>query len=97
MSDHVHLLIGLKAMHCLADVMRDIKANSSAWVKSEFNQRDFAWQDGYGAFTVSHSNIKTVREYIINQEEHHRECTFQKEYLLFLKYHETEYDERYLW
>ncbi len=96
-SDHVHLLVGLRATHCLADFIRDIKSNTSAWVKEELNVKLFSWQDGYGAFTVSNSMIVKVKAYIENQEEHHRRVDFRSEYLEFLKLHEVEYDEKYLW
>ena len=96
-ADHVHLLIGLRAIVCLADVVRDVKAVSSRWVHEEIGERTFAWQEGYGAFTVSASQRDTVREYISRQEEHHYKRTFQEEYLELLKRSGTDYDERYLW
>jgi REP element-mobilizing transposase RayT len=96
-ADHVHLLIGLRATHCLADVMRDIKRVSSAWVHDTVGEREFAWQDGYGAFTVSASLLETVKEYIARQEEHHRKKTFREEYLELLRKSGVEYDERFLW
>lgn len=96
-SDHVHLLIGLKATHCLADVIRDIKSNSSGWAHEELNMRLFSWQDGYGAFTVSSSMRERVRNYIAGQEEHHRRVDFRDEYLKILELHDVEYDEQYLW
>jgi REP element-mobilizing transposase RayT len=96
-ADHVHLLLGLKATHTLADVMRDLKRASSAWVHETMGERDFQWQDGYGAFTVSVSMLETVRHYIANQEEHHRKKTFQEEYVELLKRNGVAYDERYLW
>jgi hypothetical protein len=71
-SDHVHLLIGLGATHRLADVLRELKAISSLWVHNEIGIRNFAWQEGYGAFTVSASQRETVRRYIKQQAEHHR-------------------------
>ncbi|MCG3145685.1 MAG: hypothetical protein HONDAALG_03327 [Gammaproteobacteria bacterium] len=96
-EDHVHLLIGLRATHRLADVLREIKASSSKWVHEEFKKPSFAWQEGYGAFTVSASQIEVVKNYIANQEEHHRKKTFQEEYLGFLIQSGVEYDEKYLW
>jgi REP element-mobilizing transposase RayT len=96
-GDHVHLLIGLRATACLADVVRDVKAVSSRWVHEEIGDRAFAWQEGYGAFTVSASQREPVREYIARQEEHHQKRTFQEEYLELLKRSGVEYDERYLW
>ncbi len=95
--DHVHLLIGLRATHNLADVLREIKSASSRWVHGTMGVKGFAWQDGYGAFTVSASRISSVKEYIMQQEEHHRRRTFQEEYVEFLKQSGIEYDENYLW
>ena len=96
-ADHVHLLMGLRATTCLADVVRDLKSVSSRWVHEEIDQPGFAWQEGYGAFTVSASQRGAVREYISRQEEHHRKRTFQEEYLDFLKRSGVEFDERFLW
>lgn len=79
MEDHVHMLIGLRATHRLADVVREIKSVSSKWVHEEIKKPLFSWQDGYGAFTVSASKIEVVRDYIARQEEHHRRKTFQEE------------------
>ena len=96
-ADHVHLLIGLRATARLADVVRDVKAVSSRWVHDETGVREFSWQEGYGAFTVSASQRDMVREYIAKQEEHHRQRTFQEEYVELLKRSGVEYDDRYLW
>ncbi len=96
-ADHVHMLIGLRANACLADVVRDIKAVSSRWVHDEIRDRTFLWQEGYGAFTVSASHREPVREYIARQEEHHRTRTFQEEYVELLRRNGVEYDARYLW
>ena len=93
----MHLLIGLRATACLADVVRDVKAVSSRWVHEEIGVRAFAWQEGYGAFTVSASQRETVREYIASQKEHHRKRTFQEEYVELLKRSGVEYDGRHLW
>jgi REP element-mobilizing transposase RayT len=96
MSDHVHVLAGLKPTSCLADVMRVIKSESSEWIHREFPRQPFAWQEGYFAVTVSPSQIDKVRKYVLNQEEHHRNKTFQEELLEFLQMAGIEYDERYL-
>lgn len=96
-ADHVHLLIGLRATSCLADVVRDVKAVSSRWVHDEIGAQGFAWQEGYGAFTVSASQRGAVNDYIARQEEHHRKRTFQEEYLELLERSGVDYDERYLW
>jgi REP element-mobilizing transposase RayT len=95
-ADHVHLLAGLKATHCLADVMRDLKRGSSEWVHDTIREREFAWQEGYGAFTVSANVRAEVRAYIARQEEHHRTRTFREEYLEFLRRGGVEFDERYV-
>jgi REP-associated tyrosine transposase len=95
-SDHVHLLIGLRATHCLADVLRELKSVSSGWVHDEIGARQFAWQEGYGAFTVSVSQREAVRRYIEQQAKHHRTRTFRDEYLELLRHHGVEFDERYV-
>ncbi len=96
-QDHVHLLVSLKATHCLADVVRDLKAVSSRWMHEQIAERSASWQDGYGAFTVGAPDCGLVRDYIARQEEHHRKQTFQEEYMEFLRRGGVEYDERYLW
>jgi putative transposase len=96
-ADHAHLLVGLRATHSLASFVQDIKQTSSRWIHETVGVRNFAWQPGYGAFTVSVSNSDAVKEYIANQAEHHRKKTFQEEYVVFLKKHGVEYDERHLW
>ena len=96
-GDHVHLLVGLRANHTLADVLRDTKSASSHWIHDTAGVRDFGWQDGYGAFTVSASLIGKVKSYIAQQEAHHRKKTFQEEYVEFLKQSGVEYEERFLW
>jgi REP-associated tyrosine transposase len=95
-SDHVHLLIGLRATHRLADVLRELKSVSSGLVHDEIGVGDFAWQEGYGAFTVSPSQRETVRHYIEQQAQHHRTRTFREEYLELLRRSGVEFDERYL-
>lgn len=98
MSDHVHLLAKLRADKSVSDVLRDLKANASGWMHDVFPElNDFSWQRGYGAFTVSASQIKSVREYIAQQEIHHKKFTFQTEFVKFLRANEIEFDERYLW
>jgi REP element-mobilizing transposase RayT len=95
--DHIHLLIGLRATHRLADVVKDIKTASSRWIHTEIGSKLFAWQTGYGAFTVSVSGIEKVKNYILNQEEHHRQKSFQDEYVELLKLSRIAYEEKYLW
>jgi REP element-mobilizing transposase RayT len=94
-SDHAHLLFRLPPVLALADVMEKVKANSSRWVRQAKHKR-FAWQTGYTAFSVSRSNVVKVREYIAEQERHHRRMSFREEVLAFLKKHGVPYDERYV-
>jgi putative transposase len=96
-ADHVHLLMGLRATHRLADVVRDIKATSSEWVHYEIRQVMFSWQEGYGAFSISASQLGVVRQYIANQAVHHRKLGFQEEYRALLVKTGVEFDEKYLW
>lgn len=95
-ADHVHLLVGLKPTHRLSDFMRDLKKTTSVWVSEEIGVAAFAWQEGYGAFTVSASARDEVRNYIDRQEEHHRRKTFREELIEILKKSGVTYDERYL-
>jgi REP element-mobilizing transposase RayT len=95
-ADHVHLLVGLKATHCLADFMRELKKASSAWVHEEIGMQRFAWQEGYAAFTVSPSARPEVQSYIARQEVHHRNKTFREELVEMLEKARVEYDPRYL-
>ena len=97
MSDHIHAFIGLKPAMAISDIVRDIKNNSSNFINDhKFVKGNFFWQEGYGAFSYAHSQIETVYNYILNQEEHHRKKTFCEEYLEFLKEFKVEYDEKYL-
>jgi putative transposase len=96
-KDHVHLLARLSPAIAVADVVRDIKANSSKWMNEQpAAAHTFEWQKGYGAFTVSYSQISAVEQYIQNQEEHHRTRSFQEEYIEFLKRHGIEFRLEYL-
>ena len=81
----LHLLVSLRATHTLADVIRELKSVSSKWAHEEMGVRSFAWQEGYGAFAVSASQLETVRRYIQQQEEHHRMHSFREEYLALLQ------------
>jgi hypothetical protein len=92
----VHLLIGLKATHCLADVLRELKKASSVWVHQEVGVYGFAWQEGYAAFTVSATARPAVKNYIAHQEEHHRAKSYREELIEMLTKAEIEYDPRYL-
>jgi putative transposase len=95
-DDHIHLLTSCSPRVALADFIRDIKANSSKWVHRERRLMHFEWQEGYGAFTVSHSLIPVVQEYVANQMEHHRRLSFEEEFRAMLLKHGIVFDERYL-
>jgi len=95
-ADHVHLLVGLKATHCLADFVRELKKAASAWVHEQTKSNTFAWQTGYAAFTVSVTGRAAIREYIANQEDHHRVRTFREEYIKMLIKANIQYDPQYL-
>jgi REP element-mobilizing transposase RayT len=94
-ADHVHLLVGLKATHCLADVLRELKKASSAWVHQQIGVQAFAWQEGYAAFTVSAPTRPAVQQYIANQEDHHRARSSRDELLDLLAKAGIDYDPRY--
>ncbi len=98
-EDHVHLLFVLGRVLGIAEVVKELKRQSTTWVKSKYAaQKLFAWQSGYAAFAVSYSQESAVKKYIANQEKHHRHVPFQDEYREFLKRrHEIEFDERYMW
>lgn len=97
MPDHVHLLVSLNPTIALADLVRDVKSNSSSRLKENHASfADFGWQNGYGAFGVSQSNIEVVKEYIGRQAEHHRKLSFREEYIRLLEKHGVEYDPRYV-
>lgn len=95
-DDHVHLLVGLKATHCLADVLRELKKAASVWVHEQIGLKTLAWQEGYAAFTVSPTARETVQQYIANQEEHHRVRSFREELIEMLERAGIEYDPKYL-
>jgi putative transposase len=95
-ADHVHLLFGLSRTISLAELVKDLKTSSTKMMRDK-GHRDFSWQTGYGAFSVSESNKSAVIEYIVNQETHHRKMTFQEEIRALLKKHSMRFDERYIW
>ena len=94
--DHVHVLFRLSRVHPISKIVEELKKQSSRWAKSAIHP-EFYWQAGYGAFSVSSSKIAVVKRYILNQEEHHRNRTFQDEYRLLLEKHGLVWDERYVW
>ena len=97
-TDHVHILAKTPKTISDSDFMRTLKSNSSGWVKSKFpSMQSFAWQEGYGWFSVSASRTAEVKNYIQGQKEHHRKTSFKEEFVAFLERHEIEYDDRYLW
>jgi len=97
MPDHIHAFVGLRPAMAISDLVRDIKNNSSNFINEKrLVKGRFSWQEGYGAFSYSHSHIQNVYDYILNQEEHHRKKTFKEEYIDFLKKFEIEYNEKYL-
>jgi REP element-mobilizing transposase RayT len=97
-DDHIHLFASLPSTITIADFVGVVKSNSSRWVHRSFpKRRAFAWQEGYGAFSVSKSEEDKVIRYILNQEHHHAKRNFKDEFLEFLHKYKIEYDERYLW
>jgi putative transposase len=96
-ADHVHLLAKLRPTRAVSDVLRDLKSNATGWMHDVFPSiKDFSWQRGYGAFTVSQSNVEGVRRYIAKQKEHHRNIPSRDEFIRFLKANGIEYDERFI-
>ncbi|MFT3703865.1 MAG: IS200/IS605 family transposase [Agriterribacter sp.] len=97
MPDHIHLLIGMRPVQSISALIKNIKTESSKWIKEKrFCSATFAWQEGYGAFSYSKSHVPDVVRYIQNQEAHHKKETFLNEYKHFLDVFEIEYDERYI-
>ena len=96
-ADHIHILADLKSTACPAICMRDVKSHSSKWAKAELANPAFAWQEGYGAFSVSASKVATVVRYIEDQQRHHQYRSFKDEFLLMLDKHGVKYDIRYVW
>jgi len=96
-QDHVHILAIFPPKIAVSDALRTIKANSSGWIHKEKNLPVFGWQDGFAAFTVSKSQVESVRQYIRDQKSHHGQSDFKSELIALLERHGVEYDERYLW
>lgn len=97
-EDHVHLLLSLPSTRAIAKAVQLIKGGSSKWIHNEFLAHgDFAWQEGYGAFSIGISQVDDTVRYIANQAEHHRTKTFEEEFLAILERHGIGYDPRYIW
>jgi REP element-mobilizing transposase RayT len=95
-ADHVHVLVGLKATHCLSDVLRERKKASSVWVHDQVGLTSFAWQEGYAAFTVSPTARPAIKKYIANQEAHHQRRSYRDELVAMLERTRIQYDPKYL-
>ncbi len=97
MPDHIHFVIGMKPSCCLSDLVREIKKSTNEFINEKnFSDRKFSWQEGYGAFSYSHSALDAVIKYVDNQKEHHCKKTFREEYVGFLKKFEVEFKDEYL-
>jgi REP element-mobilizing transposase RayT len=97
MPDHVHILFRLSKNMAVTDVVKAAKVESSKWMKERGGVKEFAWQSGYGAFSIGASQVETVREYISSQDEHHRHRTFQEEFRKLLERYQISYDEAWVW
>ena len=97
-EDHVHILCLLSKNHAPCEIVEKVKTGSSKWIKTQASGPDsFQWQNGYGMFSVSQSNVESVRRYIAEQEEHHRNVSFKEEFRKFLDKYKVQYDEKYVW
>jgi len=97
-EDHVHMPCCLSRTCEIATMIKEVKRSSTLWIKSKDTAfRDFSWQNGYGAFSIGFSQIESVRDYIVGQEQHHQKISFQDEFRKLLKCYEIEFDERYVW
>ena len=97
-ADHVHRLFSLSRVITIADLVEEVKTDSSKWIKTKSKQfKQFHWQNGYGAFSIGQWQVPAAKRYIGRQKEHHRRIDFQDEYRKFLKLYRVEYDERYVW
>lgn len=97
-KDHIHALFSLSRKWAIANIVEEVKTNSSKWIKTKGEElRQFHWQSGYGAFSVSQSNVEEVKNYIANQKDHHCKKEYQTEYRQLLNAHQVEFDERYVW
>jgi REP element-mobilizing transposase RayT len=96
-DDHVHILCALSRTLSPAELLEEVKKSSSKWMKADGGVAGFAWQAGYGAFSIGESQTDAVIHYIQNQDEHHRKVTFQDEFRRFLQRYKVAFDERYVW
>ena len=97
MPDHIHIFIGMKPSCCLSDLVREVKKASNGFIKEkEFSKYKFEWQEGFGAFSYSHSSLDNVIRYIKNQKEHHKNRSFKEEYIDFLEKFNIEFKDEYL-
>lgn len=96
MPDHTHIFLSMKPNMTISDLVRTIKSNSSSLLKDKNLIKDFSWQEGFGAFSYSKSQSKNIIDYVLNQEEHHRNKSFREEYVEFLNKFEIDYEEKYL-
>lgn len=97
-TDHIHALFSLSRTVTIAEVVEEVKKRSSKWIKTKGPEfEEFAWQNGYGAFSVSQSNVQAVKKYVENQKQHHSRQGFQDEFRELLRKHNVEFDERYVW
>jgi REP element-mobilizing transposase RayT len=97
-SDHLHILFSLGRVIKVADLVEEVKTESSKWIKTKGQEfRHFHWQAGYGAFSIGQSNVAALKRYIREQKQHHQRITFQDEFRKFLKRYQIDYDERYVW
>jgi REP element-mobilizing transposase RayT len=97
MQDHVHLLINLRNLDKYSYLLRDVKAHSMLWIHKKFpSLKEFQWQEGCASYTLHFSLVETVRNYIKNQEKHHKTMTYEEEYLKFLDGQKIEYDKRFI-
>ena len=97
-SDHLHILFSLGRVIKVADLVEEVKTESSKWIKTKGREfKNFHWQRGYGAFSIGQSNVVSLERYIYGQKQHHRRVTFQDEYRKFLNAYEIDFDERYVW
>ena len=95
--NHIHFLIGMKPSCCLSDLVREVKKSSNRFIKEKkFSKFKFDWQEGYGAFSYSHSALDNIIAYVMNQKEHHKKRTFKEEYMEFLNKFEIEFKDEYL-